>query len=340
MILSDIHTSIAMTKAFLLSKSYIRFSSDIKNNIEKQKGNLYRKEWVFIRLNRNSRVRLIYNENADILLIPSQDGTYYIQDIITNSIIIKNVQIEKVLAHAPEQLFFALYKKCSMGCKFCPLSTRIDDAHYSLDLMYSRIKNIKNNEIKSISITSSSPPNLSTSDVVDEMIFLINKIKNIVNPDIPIGVSVKEPSKEDLSRLKENGVNEVRLNLEIFNDSLSQKLMPIKNKKNIMKSIAYACDIFGTGFVSSNMIIGVGENDSDLLLGTEALAKLGAVATLYPYDSIESITEDFHRPTVERLYSLAIEQKKIFDKYKIDTSKLKTMCCSCAASHIFPGKDL
>jgi biotin synthase-related radical SAM superfamily protein len=330
----------AMTKAVLLSIASINISDNARKEIEIQRGNLYRKDWIFLRLNMKSRIRLLYDNKADLLLCHSPNGNYQILNTLTNTVIAENVQIETVLAHAPEQLFFALYKKCITGCKFCPLSIRTDDSHYSLDLIYSRIQRAKKAEIKSIGLTSSSPPNLSTSDIVDEYIFLISKIREKINPRIPIGVSLKTPSREDLCRLKKHGVDEVRLNLEVYNGKLSKKLMPLKSKNAIMKSIEYACDVFGSGQVSSNMLVGVGDSDEELIKGVEALAKIGAVATLYPYDPVEGIEGAFQRPSAERLYSLAIEQKNIFDKYKIDTNRLRTMCCSCSASHIFPGKDL
>lgn len=332
--------NIALIKSILLAKSTIKLIYGANDNIVLQNGNLHQSNWIFLRLSETSRVRLQYEENANLLLQPSQNGMYHILDAMTNQIITCNVQIENALVHAPEQLFFTIYKKCIAGCKFCPLSTRKDDSHYSFDLIYSRIKSIDQTKIKSIGLASSAPPSLSTSDIVDELIFIIEKIRRMLKLDMPIGVSIKTPSKEDLRKLKAHGVHEVRLNLETYNDHLSQELMPFKKKEKILCSIRDACDIFGDGFVSSNMLVGIGESDEDLLSGIEALAQMGAVATLYPYDPIKNGQETFVRPSAERLYNLALEHKKIFERYHISPYKLQTMCCACAASHIYPGKDI
>jgi len=334
------HHSVAHLKSILLSKATIKFSTGQGNRIYIQDGNLAKRDWIFIRLNNTSRVRLEYDENATLSLRTKPDGTYVITDDNESLIIAENVYIEKAIVHAPEQIFFALYRNCSMGCKFCPLSKRIDNPHYSLERIYARIKAINIDQVKSIGITSAYPQSLSARDIVDEIIFLIEKLKQLVGTSIPIGVSVKSPSKDDLLRLKECGVREVRLNVEIFNDELSKRLMPHKYNQDILQSIASACEIFGKNFVSSNMLVGVGESDEDLINGVEALAALGAVATLYPYDIVEGSFEQFARPSAGRLYNLSIAQKKMFDKYEIDPNNLLTMCCACAASHIFPGKDL
>ena len=125
---------------------------------------------------------------------------------------------------------------------------------------------------------------------------------------------------------------------------LSEKLMAQKPLSSIICSIKQACKVFGRGKVSSNIIIGLGESDENILFYVDKLAKLGAIATLYPYDPIKESSDPYintlTRPSAERLLFLAVEHKKILDKYHLDTSSLLTMCPACAASHIFPGCDL
>ncbi len=197
--------------------------------------------------------------------------------------------------------------------------------------------------IQVIGITTSVPPNLSAEDVADEMIFIVGKIREKVGPKIPLGVSTKIPTKEKLISLKKAGADEIRLNIEVANTALSKLLMPKKPVGEIIKSIEIACQLFGKGKVSSNIVIGLGESDSDIIFCIEELAKIGAIATLYPYDPIET-NDDYintlERPSSERLYALAVKHKEILEKYRLDTSGLNTMCPACGASHIFPGRDL
>ena len=101
--------------------------------------------------------------------------------------------------------------------------------------------------------------------------------------------------------------------------------------------------------VSSNIVIGIGESDDDVVEGIDELSRLGAIPTIYPYDIIEKkpkkemdeiIQNTFRRPGYTRLVCLSMEHKKILSKYDLDPNLLMTMCPRCAASHIMPGKDL
>lgn len=131
----------------------------------------------------------------------------------------------------------------------------------------------------------------------------------------------------------------MRLNLETYNMKLAQQLMPNKDVNKILRSIEDAVNIFGKEKVSSNIIIGLGESDDDILDGVNRLAEMGALSTLYPYDSIEGV-EQFKRPSANRIYYLATEHKKILQKYNLNSLEAKTMCCACAGSHLYPGRDL
>lgn len=333
---------IVWIKAHLLSRATITLDNTLDSSLlQTSNGNLNKDNWIFIRLSNSTRVRLTVSTKADLILKQDSENNLYIFDQISQETIISNVTIERILSHAPEQLFFLLYKNCSNGCKFCPLTYHINSVeHYSWDKMEARIKENLPYGIKSIGITTACPKDKSQNDLVTEIIGIVNKIKEILGDNIPIGVSLKTPTRESLIRLKESGVCEMRLNLETYNTDIADDLMPNKRIDEILHSIKMAVEVFGKGKVSSNMIVGIGESDKDLLNGVRKLAEIGAVSTLYPYDPLGIPGEKFKRPSAERLYSLALKHKEILKEYNLDSARLATMCCSCAASHIYPEKDL
>lgn len=336
----------AWLKARVLAGRTVGFTSKVR---EKDKlidmENHHQDKWLFLKLNNHSRVRLVVDDAPFFLIDINNRGNLVLQDSKTGEILLENIVFEKAVVHAPKQLFLGLYEYCRIGCKFCPLS-RVESelVHYSLDSIFDDIEKVKNNSYTSIGITTAVPYHLSSEDVVDEMIFVVTKIREKVGHKIPIGISTRMPSKEKMLLLKSAGATEARLNIEVPNEALSKKLAPNKPLEAIMKSIETACDIFGRGKVSSNIILGLGENDDDVIKYIERLAEIGAIATLYPYDPFESHIQNsikgFQRPNAERLYRLATAHKEILSKHNLDTSTLLTMCPACAASHIFPGKDL
>ncbi len=334
----------AWLKAQLLARRTVGFSDNVTSNFKiVDVENHHRDEYVFIKLGKNSRVRLVVAEHPEFLIDADQNGVLVLQDYKTKELLIRNVIMEDVVIHAPQQLFLGLYEYCRVGCKFCPLSlTHGEHIHYSLDSIFEDIEKSKNKNYTSIGITTAIPYYLSSDDVADEMIFVVSKIRQKVGNSIPIGISTRISSKEKLTALKEAGATEARLNIEVAGSDLSKLLMPNKPSKRILESIKFACDVFGKGKVSSNIILGLGETDENILILIERLAEIGAIATLYPYDptSCSSVDNNFKRPSAERIYNLAIAHKEILEHFSLNTNSLLTMCPACAASHVFPGKDL
>lgn len=331
----------ALIKAHMLSEAKIQLDSNIdKHELYSSTGNIGKNCWIFIRLSKTSRVRMTLSETANLILVKSDTNDYFIQDSQTDEIIIKHVMVERILAHAPEQLFLLLYKNCSSGCLFCPLTYTSNNSHYSWEKIYHKILQNISHGIKSISFTTSCPRGKTQDELVDEIADIAIKTQESFGGDIPLGASLKTPTKKQLLRLKEAGIAEMRLNLETYNMTLAHYLIPNKDVNKILCSIEDAVNIFGKEKVSSNIIIGLGESDDDILDGVNKLAEIGALSTLYPYDMIENLHVQFKRPLANRIYYLATEHKKILHKHNLNPLGAKTMCCACAGSHLYPGKDL
>lgn len=337
----------AWLKARILSGRTVAFSDNVptsilnKNNAE----NHHHDEWIFVRLNGKSRVRLVIDtNNPSFSIVYNSDAGLILLDNHTGEELIQNLNLEDAVIHSPDQLFLGLYEYCKIGCKFCPLNTVHETMiHYSLDSIYKDIDDSCGKSYSSIGITTSIPYSLSSDDVADEMIFVVRKIREKIGPDIPIGVSTRIPSERIMKELKTVGASEIRLNIEVPNQKLSQRLMPNKSLVEIYQSLAIASKVFGRGKVSSNIVLGLGESDQDVISAVRRLAEIGVIATLYPYDPFnidENYNLSFSRPSAERIYGLAVAHKEILDEHQLHTDSLLTMCPACAASHIFPGKDL
>ena len=147
-------------------------------------------------------------------------------------------------------------------------------------------------------------------ELVNEIADIAIKTQESFGGDIPLGASLKTPIKKQLLRLKEARIAEMRLDLETYNMILAHQLMPNKDVIKILCSIKDAVNIFGKEKGSSNIIIGLGESDDDILDEVNKLAEIGALSTLYPYDVIENLHEQFKHPLANRIYYLATEHKK------------------------------
>lgn len=355
--MSHIPETILKTKATLLSGATIKLPidasmdcSDIKAELSVYTDNHHGNPWIFFKLGETSRVRMtVYDQFATFQLVKSDKlhNAFKITDISSNVTIADNVIIEKALVHCPKQLFLGLYEYCSTGCLFCPITYKKEPICYTLDDIMSDINLYEKEGFESIGITTGVPPGISFDEVGMQLANVVKQIRHRIGSNIPIGVSAKHPTKAIIYELKNAGADEIRLNLEIYNYDLAAKLMPNKKIDDILRSIEHACQIFGRGKVSSNLIAGIGESDEDIISGVTVLTKLGAVSTIYPYDPIPERDKLLRKmsngevgiPTAARLIRLAVEHKAILNANSLK-SQLLTMCPACAASHIMPGKDL
>lgn len=347
-------------KLTLLAGSYVKASEELLERCKAEnftlsrivsRDNLYAYPWLFIRLSNVSRVRMVVVTGSapfELCISEANADRYGILDSKTGQAVGVGLELEEPMYHCPGQLFYNLYQFCFIGCKFCPLSGAPRRTRDTLDKMFRDLDRFGTADLDGIGLTSGIPAHCSGDEVAFEMARVVRALRAKIGPHVPIGVSPMNPSRKALVALKDAGANEVRINIEVFNRDLARLLIPGKDLKRALRSIADAVDIFGYGKVSSNMVIGIGETDEDVIAGMVELARLGAIATLYPYDPVPEWEQELTaltngragRPGVERLWRLAIEHKEILEEYKLDPRSLMTMCPRCAASHIMPGIDL
>jgi biotin synthase-related radical SAM superfamily protein len=114
-----------------------------------------------------------------------------------------------------------------------------------------------------------------------------------------------------------------------------------------MEFLGHAVIVFGRGKVTSNIIIGLGETDRNVLEGVHALASMGIVP------SIRALKiNDTNRPVLEkalgrldpvtpdRLIHLNQEAKLILFAHGLTTRSYQTMCHECTCCDLVPFRDL
>ncbi len=84
----------------------------------------------------------------------------------------------------------------------------------------------------------------------------------------------------------------------------------------ILKSLEKAVQIFGKNRVTSNFILGLGENDECVVAGVTRLAEMDVIPNLRPISPHPSITGEVEvrRPSSETLLRLAKATRKVLDE--------------------------
>ncbi|MCX6650905.1 MAG: radical SAM protein [Methanomassiliicoccales archaeon] len=260
---------------------------------------------------------------------------------------IDNLELKPVLYHSPEQAFFNLGQECIFDCVFCTSRKLSKDVTKSLELdqvVDMVLEAERKGEMKGVAFTSAVVG--SIQQTIDRFIYVIRKVRQAL-PDVPIGVEPYVSTFEDIDRLHEAGANEIKINVESFDSMIIAIACPKLELEKQLEFLEYAVQVFGRGKVTSNIIIGLGETDRNVLEGVHALANLGVVPSIRALKvnptnrlALEKALGKLDPVTPERLIHLNQEAKLILLGHGLTTRTYQTMCHECGCCDIVPFKDL
>ena len=105
-------------------------------------------------------------------------------------------------------------------------------------------------------------------------------------PEVPVDIMMTPvPGLLEVLELRDLGVNELSINLELFSDDAARRLMPQKyraGRAQYLAFIANAAGVLGLGRVRSMLMVGLEPSDQTLL-GVRAIVEHGGVPVLSPF---------------------------------------------------------
>lgn len=260
---------------------------------------------------------------------------------------IDDLEIRPVLYHSPEQAFFNLGQECIYDCAFCTSPRLGRDATKDLDpdrVVELILEADRKGGMKAVAFTSAVVGSIQMT--VDRMVYIVGKVRKAL-PDMPIGVEPYVESFENIDRLKEAGADEIKINIESFDPRIIARVCPKLELERQLELLRYAVRVFGRGKVTSNIIIGLGETDRNVLEGVQTLAGMGVVPTIRvlkvnPTNRplLEKALGELQPVTPERLLHLNQEAKLILLTYGLSTKTYSTMCHECGCCDLVPFRDL
>jgi biotin synthase-related radical SAM superfamily protein len=199
-------------------------------------------------------------------------------------------------------------------------------------------------DFKAVAITSAVVEDPQST--VDRLAYVVAQVRRRL-PTIPIGVEPYIDRLDQVDQLKEAGADEIKLNIETYDHDIFSQVCGEQDLERILEAIDHAVEVFGRGKVTSNIIVGMGESDENVLEGVDRLASVGCVATLRPLRlndlNREPMTEalgPLEPVSPERMVRLAREHRRILEKHGLTTRTLHTMCHQCGCCDLVPFKDL
>jgi len=285
------------------------------------------------------------NEGPDLELV--KEGERY-HLLLKGKVFLEDVKIRPTIFHSPEQAFFNLETECIFDCKFCT-SRRLEKGitkNLTPEKVVRMILEVsKRPDFKAVALTSAVAKNPRAT--VDKMIYVVSEVRQALGPGVPIGVEPYIDDLKELDELKQAGATEFKLNLESYDPVIFQKVCGELDLEWIMHVLEQAVKVFGRGKVSSNIIVGMGETDENVLQGAKALAEIGVVATFRPLrindlnrQELEEALGRLEPVSPERLVSLAEREKVILEEHGLTTLTFETMCNLCTCCDIVPFRDI
>lgn len=228
----------------------------------------------------------------------------------------------------PTTCYLMTYKEghCIANCAFCPQArdshssteqlSRINWPVFPFKEFLTKLKYVSPlKKFQRICLQTLNYPE-NFHDVM-EIATQIRKVSNI-----PISAAIPPMSKEKLKQIEAIGVQRVGIALDASTPEIFDKIKGIGvsgpyNWNDHLQSLKDALEIFSKGFVSTHLIVGLGENQRDLLKLIEKLHNLTILPSLFSFMPIKGTKfENIEQPTLIDFRKVQLGRYLIIHKNK------------------------
>ncbi|MFW9880107.1 MAG: radical SAM protein [Candidatus Thorarchaeota archaeon] len=210
----------------------------------------------------------------------------------------------------PTTCYIMTYKEgyCTANCGFCPqarssnspdeMLSRVNWPIFSFNDFLTKLKYLPSSKkFERICIQT-----LNYSENFNDLLEIVSKIRKHINT--PISVAIPPMSKGKLRELKVKGVQRVGIALdgttpEIFEKIKGSEVGGPYTWEDHYQKLKEALEIFSPGFVSTHIIIGLGETEEEVIERIEELHNLNILVSLFAFMPIKGTKlENFAQPTL------------------------------------------
>lgn len=227
----------------------------------------------------------------------------------------------------PDHLRSVLNQKCGYqqigkGCKFCAIESWWAGYMDKTPAQVAEVAEAAYREGMAKHVTLSTGTKLSRGKGLEDIVEAAKLIHKTANLTMTLNF---EPLTDYalLEKLlregKAAGATTVLCNIECFDESIREDIMPMKGKNTIADYIQVwekCVNIFDHNEIYTMVIAGIGEDDESTLKGVEMAASMGVVASIVAFTPmLNSAYEDREPPSVDRMLHLYEAALPIYEKY-------------------------
>jgi len=229
------------------------------------------------------------------------------------------------------------YHQIGKPCRFCAVQHWWDASieKASSEIADTVVAGVREGVVKHISLTT------ATLDTRGKGLEDLVETARLIQAGVKVPIMLEFEPIVDYSLLdsllkeaKQAGVTTVSCNIECFDESLRQEVMPVKGRIPVatyIKTWEKCLDVFGENEVFTVAVVGVGEDDDSILRGVDMAASHGVMTFLVPHSPAKgAVYEDMEPPGADRMISLYSKAVAIYEKHGLDL-------CACQAGCVRGG---
>jgi biotin synthase-related radical SAM superfamily protein len=228
----------------------------------------------------------------------------------------------------PTTAYLMTYKtgKCSANCGFCPqargsqsnteLLSRVTWPNFPTTTALNALGTAaKEGKIKRVCIQALNYPNVFLN-----LEALVKEIKKAV--DIPVSVSCQPIKNENISLLKDVGVNRLGIALDAATEEIFNKVKGLDAGSTYcwesqFSQLNEALKIFGKGNVSTHLIVGLGETEKDAASLIQRCVDMDVLPALFAFTPVRGTAlEKQSQPLLESYRRVQLARYLIVHKLK------------------------
>jgi biotin synthase-related radical SAM superfamily protein len=272
------------------------------------------------------RVKLAINPFSPIEIAHRGGG---VADLYINDQLIPGRLIPPGL-HCPDQAFITVTESCIFSCRYCSVPL-LKGKRKTVEEIMNLVESVRH-RVSAISLTSG-----VAGSIGEEEAYVCEVIRHLSFFELPIGVSIY-PTEKTPDLLHSLGVVEVKFNIEAATPELFTRVCPGLDYDLLWRVLDRSVELFGRNRVFSNVIIGLGETDTEMEACINKLTSHGVIPVLRPLYPAAGFTGT-PRPSAARLKTLYALHARAIAAAGLDTSCALTMCTNCTGCDLVPGRD-
>jgi len=227
----------------------------------------------------------------------------------------------------PDHLRSVLNQKCGYqqlgkACKFCAVESWWAGYKDKSPRHVAEVAEAAYKEGMARHVTLSTGTKLSQGKGLEDLV----ETARLIHPKAHVTMTLNFEPVNDSVLLEEllvegrkNGATTALCNIECFDESMREDIMPLKGKNSIQDYIKVwrnCVKHFEHNEVYTMAIAGLGESNESILKGVELAASEGVVCSIVPHTPMRKAAyENFEPPMVSRMMYLYEEALPIYEKY-------------------------